>query len=162
MAEREKFTDIVKGAEKIEQLKRMKQKKQGDRFKNFKAYYSLYNIIHQKKKYPAKLRMQAVRFMEKKHLRGLNEAVEAALDATIDLHPEDFKTLKRLRNRLREFKSLKHSPTLQKSILIKKEQKGGFLPVLIPIIASIASSFVGEGIRGIVDAVKHKKRKRRR
>ena len=162
MAEREKFTDIVKAAKEVERIKKMKGKKSRDRFKHFKTYYSLYNIIHQKSKYPRQLRRMIVKFMEKKHLRGLNEAVEAALDATVDLHPDDFKTLKRLRGRLREFKSLKHKPKLQKHHLIHKEQKGGFLSILIPSIASIASGLVGEGIHAAVRAGHHHKKKRRR
>lgn len=161
MVRGQKFKDILKEVATVEKMKTVSQKRKKDRFKHFKAYYSLYNIIHNKSKYPSSLRNAVVRFMTRKHLKGLNEAVEAALDATVDLHPDDVQMLGKLKSRLREFKDLKQHPDKQRQHLLKKEQKGGFLPFLIPIIAGMASTLVGEGIHAAVKAGQHSKRKKK-
>lgn len=149
------FINLIKSSEmaRVNQVK-VQKKRSGDRFKNFKRYYSLYNIIHNKKKYPTKLRQIAIKLMEKKHLRGLNEAVEAALDSSLVLPASDVKQLKRARNHLRALKSMKKSPPDQRRHILQAEQKGGFLSILLPIIAAIA----GEGIKAAIDAKKRKKK----
>ena len=159
-----KYTALGKQREE----KRTKSKKGGQskkpktnaaRFKNFMRYYPLYKVLSKNKKYNPKLRETLVRQMENKHLRGLNEAVEGALDSKLELPQAHVKALKRTRNQLRDFKELKKDPLRQKNHLIKN-QKGGFLPFLIPIITSVVSSAAGVGIDAISHAIKKKRRKR--
>lgn len=156
---RQDYKNLIKStnvASDIQKKERKRAKKDNfDRFKNFKRYYSLYNVINGKKKYPQKLREAAIKMMEKKHLRGVNEAVEGALDTQLELDPEHVRQLKRTVRHLREFKSLKKNPAQQRNHLVKN-QKGGFLPLLIPIIAGIASSAIGEGVSAAIGAIKKK------
>ena len=159
---RSSFKNIINSAGVAEKMQKMKKRRsKADRFKYFKEYYHLYRIMSEKKVYPLKFRAMAMRLMEKKHLKGLNEAVEAALDSTVHLNPEDVKLLKRTRAGLRDFKSMKREPMKQKKLLLQKvNQKGGFLPFLIPIIAGLASTLVGEGVHEAVKAIKNKHKKK--
>jgi len=109
------------------------------------------------------MRKAVIDCMKSSHLKGLNEIVGKVLNGKLEIsNVQDFSRLSRYKNDLRNFRQNHKNPKIQRRLL-KKDQKGGFLPFLIPIIAGLvttaASEGIGAGIKAAVKARKHKKKK---
>ena len=125
---------------------------------NFKKYYALYAILKDNKRYGKEMRDAVIKAMTRSQLRGLDEAVHAALNTDIPIDSKDLKRLKKHRKPLRDFHANRNNPSNQKKII---KQKGGFMSVLIPVLTSILGSVAAEGVSAIAGAIhKHKNKKK--
>jgi hypothetical protein len=151
-ADREHQVEIINSTR---QAKRAQKQRGGA----FKKYYSLMGILTDKKKYDSRIREGLIKHMTKPQHKALDEAVSMALDPKISMEKSDEDLLRRHKNSLREYASLKKNPEAQKKLLLHTEQRGGFLSLLIPIIASIIGSVASTGISHGIKAIKKHKKK---
>lgn len=121
----------------------------------FKKYYPLYRVLHDKKNFGNEMCNAIIKNMQTKHYSGLDEAVDIVLNKNIEMPEKSVQVLKKHANELKKYKLLKKDYKGKKRMLKKHSQKGGFFPLLIPIVTSLAA----EGASQIVKAVVNKKKK---
>ena len=92
---------------------------------------------------PKKQKRSIASTMNKAQMNGVNEIVHNFLNKNIKINPVELKKLRRYKNTIRKFSSLRNSLPQQKEYL----QKGGFFPVLsslIPIALKTVGPLLGK------------------
>jgi hypothetical protein len=125
----------------------------------FIKYYPLYRVLHDNERFGQDINDAIIKHMKPKHHKGLEEAVAIALSQNVEMPEKSVKALGKHVNELRLFNSSsKKKRNHQKRMLKKHTQKGGFMSVLIPVVASLLGSAASEGVSAIINAIKkHKK-----
>jgi hypothetical protein len=91
-----------------------------------------------------RLRQAVIKESDKDLIRCLSDCAHNILNGNIPLEPEHFKKLRKYKLTLRDLNNKKLKIKDKRNILIN--QKGGFLPLLITPILSIAAGLIADVI----------------
>jgi len=87
-----------------------------------------------------KTRKQLLKTCDKKSIKLIAQIAANVISGNIKLSPQQLKRLKHYKTTLRELRHRRTSLANKRTLLLK--QRGGFLPFLVPIIASAVGGLV--------------------
>ena len=152
------YLQLIRDSKKAER-QHHRQRGKGKRTKklpplgSFLKHISLFQVLGTPQIYPKKIRTRIAELLGRNHVKILHNVVHDIYKGKIPIQGQHAKDLFPHNETLRKFVD---SPNYEEKKKFLVKQKGGFIfSVLLPVLTSLLSAGVGEGIHALANRKKH-------